>query len=70
MDIVEDGWNNHRKIVSEVGDGVLGRKVRNAPRDISENALSLAEKKRGLYQKYFNDRLYENTRNVRKVEKI
>jgi hypothetical protein len=27
---VEDGWNNIRKIVSELADGVFGKKARNA----------------------------------------
>jgi len=42
-----------RKIVSEVADTVLGRKVRNRARNNSENSFRLAEK--GLYEKYLRD---------------
>jgi hypothetical protein len=39
-DNVGDGWNNLRKmIICEVADGVLGKKVRNAAKNISENIL-------------------------------
>ena len=36
--IEEDGWNNLRKIVCEVTDGVLEKNVRNAARNISKNS--------------------------------
>ena len=45
------------------------RKVGNVDRNIIENALSLAEKGMGLHKKYLSDTLYENKRNVRKVDK-
>jgi hypothetical protein len=38
FDDVEDEWNNFRKVICEVADGVLGNKVRNAARKISEKA--------------------------------
>jgi len=36
---LEDVWNNLRKIVCEVADCALGKKVRNTARNISETAL-------------------------------
>ena len=54
---------------SKVTDGVLGENVRNAARNISENALRLIERRRGLYKNYLSDRLCENKRNTKKVEK-
>jgi hypothetical protein len=36
FDNVEDGWNNFRKTLCEVADGVLGKKVRTAAGNISE----------------------------------
>ena len=47
---------------------VLGKKVRNTARNTRENALCLRER-RGLYKNYLSDRLYDNKRNVKKVEK-
>ena len=41
---VEDEWNNFRKIICKVADGVLGKKVRSAARDISEKALCFRER--------------------------
>jgi hypothetical protein len=32
FDNVEDAWNNFRKIICEVADGVLGKKFRTAAR--------------------------------------
>ena len=46
---MEDGLNNFRKIMCDVADGVLGKKVRTAARNISEKALCLGEEK-GLLQ--------------------
>jgi hypothetical protein len=46
FDNAEDGWNTFRKTICEVADGVLGKKVRNAARNISEKALCLKEEKR------------------------
>ena len=68
-DNMEDGWNNCRKTICEVADGVLGKKVRTAARNISEKALCLIEKRRGLYKNYLSNRSYEIKRNVKKVEK-
>ena len=59
----------YRKMVSEVADGVLGKKVRNAARNISKNASGLMERRKGLYNNYLTDRSYENKRGVMKVEK-
>ena len=47
FDDVDDGWNNFRKTICEVGDGVSGKKVETAARNISEKALYLIEKRRG-----------------------
>jgi len=33
---MEDGWNNFRKTICEVADGVSGKKVKTAVRNISE----------------------------------
>ena len=40
FDKMEDGWDNFRKTICDVADGVLGKKVKTAARDISEKALS------------------------------
>ena len=66
---MEDGWNNFRKTICEVADGVLGKSAKTATRNISEKALGLIESRRGLYKNYLSDRSYENKRNVKKVEK-
>ena len=60
FDNVEDGWNNFRKIICQVADCVLAKKVRNAARNISRNALSSIEKRRDLYNCYLSDLTYEN----------
>jgi hypothetical protein len=39
FDNVEDGWNNFRKVICEVTDGVLEKKVLNAAKNISEKTL-------------------------------
>ena len=39
FDNMEEGWNNVRKTICEVADGVLGKKVKTAARNISEKAL-------------------------------
>jgi len=44
FDNVKDRWNNFMKIVCEVADGVLGKKVRNSYRGISENDLYFLER--------------------------
>ena len=66
---MEYGWNNFRKAICEVADGVLGKKVKTAARSISAKALCLIERRRGLYKKYLSDRSYKNKRNIKKVEK-
>ena len=67
---VENGWNNFRKTICEAADGVLGKKVRSAARNIREKALFLIERRRDLYKNYLSDRSYENKRNAKKVEKV
>ena len=42
---MEDGKNNSSKTIFEVADGVLGKKVKIAARNISEKALCLVERK-------------------------
>ena len=69
FDNVEDGWNNFRKTICEVADGVLGKSAKTATRNISEKALGLIESRRGLNKNYLSDRSYENKRNVKKAEK-
>ena len=69
FDNVEDGWNNFRKTVGEVADGVLVKSDKTAARNISEKALGLIESRRGLYRNYLSDWSYENKGNVSKVEK-
>ena len=54
-------------IICEVADGVLGKKVRNAARNISENTLCIIERRRGLYKNYLSDRTYENKKKVEKA---
>jgi hypothetical protein len=39
FDNVVHGWNNFMKIVCEVADGLLGKKIINAARNIGGNAL-------------------------------
>ena len=46
FDNVEDGWNYFRKTICEVADGVLGKKVKTAARNINEKALCLIESRR------------------------
>ena len=60
MDNVEYSRNKFRKTICEVADGVLGKKVRSAARNISDKALCLIDRKRGLYKNYLSDRSYEN----------
>ena len=66
---MKDGWNNFRKTICEVADGVLGKSAKTATRNISEKALGLIESRRGLYKNYPSDRSYENKRSIKKVEK-
>ena len=40
-----------------------------SPRKLSEKALCLIKRRKGLYKNYLIDRSYENKRNVKKVEK-
>jgi len=57
FDNVEDVWDNFRKTICEVAncvlekvaDGVLGKKVKTAARNISKKALCLMERRKGLY---------------------
>jgi len=58
IDLVEDGWINFRKIICEVSDGVLGKNVRNAARNISEKALCLMERRRGSCKNYLSDKSF------------
>jgi hypothetical protein len=60
---MEDGWNNFRKTIYEVSDGVLGKKVKKVASNTSEKALCLIDRRRGLYKNYPSDRSYENKRN-------
>ena len=69
FDNVKDGWNNFRKTICDVADGVLGKKVESAARNISVKASWLIERRRGLYKNYLKHRSYENNRNVTKVGK-
>ena len=55
---------------SKVVDTVLGKKVRDAARNISENGLCLKERWRGLYWNRLSNRSYENEMNVKKLEKV
>ena len=48
---------------------IYGKKVNTADRNISEKALCLIERRRGLYKNNLSDTLYGNKRNVKKVEK-
>ena len=48
LDNVEDGWNKFWKTICEVTDVVLGKKGRTIARNISEKALCLIERRRGL----------------------
>ena len=48
FDNLEDGYDNFRKIVYEVADGILRKKGRNAARNVREDALCLSERKRDL----------------------
>ena len=41
---------NFRSTICEAVDGVLGEKVKTVARNISEKALCLIEKRRGLYK--------------------
>ena len=36
FDNVEDGWNNYRKTICEVADGVLGKSAKTATRNINK----------------------------------
>ena len=69
FDSVEDGWNDFRKTVCDVADGVLGKTAKTKGRNIKEKALCLVESRRGLYKNYLSDRSCENKRNVKKGEK-
>ena len=66
---MEDGWNNFRKTICKVTDGVFGKNVKTAARNISGKPSCLIKRRRGLYKNYRNDRSYENNRNVKKVGK-
>ena len=62
-------FNNYGKIIFIVTDGVLGKKVKTAARNISEKALCSIKRRRGLNKNYLSDRSYGNKRNVKKVKK-
>ena len=55
LDIVEDERKNFRKTICEVADGVLGKTVRSAAWNISEKALCLMDRRKGLYNNYLSD---------------
>ena len=63
---MKDSWNNFRKTVCEVADGVLRKKVNNAARNISKKPLCLIERRRDLYKCYIRDGSYENIRPIKK----
>ena len=69
FDKVEDGWNNFRKTIVDVAGGVFGKKVGTAARSISEKALCLIERRRGLYKNCLSHRSYQNKWNLKKGEK-
>ena len=46
FDIIEDGWRNFRKRFCEITDSVFGKKVKNITGNVSENALSLIERRK------------------------
>ena len=48
FDKVEYGWNNFRKTICEIADGVLGKKVMTSARDIPEKALYLIKRGEGV----------------------
>jgi len=50
FDSVEDGWNNFRKTISEVANGVLGKKLGLQLRILVKNFMFNREEK-GLVQK-------------------
>ena len=60
FDKVEYGWNNFKKTIWEIADGVLGKKVMTSARNIPEKALYLIERTRGFYKNYLSDRSCEN----------
>ena len=64
-----DEWNSFRKTICEVADGVLGKKVRNTFRNISEKALYLIDKRRDLWKNHLSDGSCENKRSVKKMKK-
>ena len=70
FDNVEDGWNNFRKTICEVADGVLGKSAKTATRNISEKALGLIESRRGLYKNYLSDMSYEKKESKESEESI
>ena len=43
----------------EVADGILGKKVANVARNISNNALCLIERRGDWLKNYLNDKSYE-----------
>ena len=57
------------KTICEVADGVLGKRVKTAARNVSDKASCSIENRRGFYKIYRSDRSYENKTNVKKVEK-
>ena len=53
---MENVWNNFKKTICEVGDGVLGKKVRITAMNMSEKTSCLIDSRRGLYKNYLSDR--------------
>ena len=47
-----------------MANGVLGKKVKTAARNICEKALCLMEERRCFYKDYLSNRSYENKRNL------
>ena len=58
FDNVEDGWNNFGKTICKVADGVIGKKVKTAARNINDKALCLIKRRRFLYKNYLSDISY------------
>jgi len=59
---VEYGWNNFRKTICEVADGVLGKKAKSSFRNISEKALCLIDRRKGFCKNFVKNISYENKR--------
>jgi hypothetical protein len=53
---VKDGWKNFRIILCQFADSILGKKISNVARNITENSFCLIERRRSLNMKYLSDR--------------